>query len=232
MIIPVAALAALMLPLLFGGDLRHLGTVPLRHVGWIAAALAVQILIVEILTGPVAVLRAVHIATYVALAAFVLVNRRIPGLALIGIGAGLNGLAITVNDGVLPARAGALRAAGAGVDAGGFVNSGTVAHPHLALLGDIFAVPASLPLSNVFSIGDIVIILGIGMASWRILGTRWSRPWRPLRPRHARQGAPMHDHEEVVPAHGERASSRSAKSIAIRWASSGSTSGSSSATWT
>lgn len=178
MIIPVAALAVFLLPLLIGGHVRHLGAVPLRHVGWIMAALAVQILIVEIVTGPVAVLRAVHIVTYVMLAAFVLVNRRIPGLLLIGIGAGMNGLAIAVNDGVLPARAGALRAAGVGANAEGFVNSGTVAHPHLALLGDVFAVPASLPLANVFSTGDVVIILGIGIASWRILGTRWSRPWR------------------------------------------------------
>ena len=178
MIIPVAALTVFVLPLLVGGDVRHLGAVPLRHVGWILAALGVQILIVEIVTGPVAVLRVVHIATYVVLAAFVLVNRRIPGVLLIGIGAGLNGLAIAVNDGVLPARAGALRAAGYDPDTGGFVNSGTVAHPHLAFLGDVFAVPASLPLANVFSAGDVVIILGIGIASWRILGTRWSRPWR------------------------------------------------------
>ena len=177
MIISVAALAVFLLPLLLGGDVRRLGSTPLRHVTWIVVALAVQILIIELLDGPAWVLRAAHIGTYLVLIAFVAVNRRIPGVVPIGIGAALNGLTIAVNDGTLPARPGALRAAGLDTSAGGFVNSGALAHPHLSLLGDVFAVPAPLPLANVFSIGDVVIILGIGIAAWRILGTRWSRPW-------------------------------------------------------
>jgi len=179
MIIPVAALTALLLPLLLGGDPRRLSGVSLRHLPLILAALGVQILIVELFTGPEILLKGVHIATYALALWFMIANRRIPGVPFIGLGALSNAVTITVNGGTLPARAGALRAAGLDSSPERFVNSGTVAHPHLAWLGDVFAVPAPLPLANVFSVGDILIILGTAVASWRILGTRWTTPWDP-----------------------------------------------------
>jgi Family of unknown function (DUF5317) len=180
MIIPVAALVVLVLPLLLGGDATRLASMPLRHVGWIAGGLAIQILIIELLTGPGWLLGIVHIGTYLLAGWFVVVNRRVPGLVVIGLGTALNGLTIALNDGTLPARAGALRAAGIDLSPDRFVNSGAVAHPHLAFLGDVFAIPAALPLSNVFSIGDVLIIAGTAVAAGRILGTRWSRPWSPV----------------------------------------------------
>jgi Family of unknown function (DUF5317) len=178
-IIPLAALTVLLLPLLLGGKASRLSAVKLRHIEWIVGALAIQILIVELLTGPETLLKAVHILTYVAALGFMIVNRRIPGLWLIGLGAVLNGVTIAINGGTLPARLGALRSAGINLSPDRFVNSGEVAHPHLAFLGDIFAIPEALPLSNVFSIGDILIVLGTAIAAWRILGTRWSEPWSP-----------------------------------------------------
>jgi hypothetical protein len=180
MIIPVAALVALLLPVLLGGDPRRLATVPVRHVSWIVGALAAQILIIELVadSGPPWVLKASHVVTYLAAAAFVGVNLRLPGLVLIGLGAGLNGVTIAINGGTLPARAGALQAAGIGSGGDEFVNSGAVADPHLAFLGDVFAIPASWPLSNVFSVGDVLIIAGTAYAAWRIMGTRWTRPWQ------------------------------------------------------
>jgi hypothetical protein len=179
MIIPVAALTVLLLPILLGGRPQRLAGVTLHHLPAILAALAVQVVIVELLTGPEILLKGVHIATYVLALWFMIVNRRIPGVPFIGLGALLNGVTITLNGGTLPARLGALRAAGIETDTERFVNSGTVAHPHLAWLGDIFAVPAPLPLANVFSIGDILIILGTAIAAWRIIGTRWTTPWNP-----------------------------------------------------
>jgi hypothetical protein len=112
MIIPAAALAVLLLPLLFGGRPARLAAVRLRHAYVIAAALGVQILIVELFTGPAALLEGAHIATYLAALWFMTINRRIPGLWLIGLGAISNGVTITLNGGTLPARTGALRAAG------------------------------------------------------------------------------------------------------------------------
>jgi F0F1-type ATP synthase membrane subunit b/b' len=178
-VISVAALVAALLPLLFGGRLSRLSAVTFRHVTWIVAALLVQIVIIEILPGPRVLLQIAHVATYVIAAWFVIANRRVPGLWLIGSGAGLNGLAITLNGGTLPARPEALRAAGIRFANDQFVNSGVLTHPRLAFLGDVFAIPEGLPLANVFSIGDVLIVLGAGWTAWALLGTRWTKPWLP-----------------------------------------------------
>jgi hypothetical protein len=194
-IIPVTALLVVLIPVLFAGRLSRMAAVKLRRGSWIVAALGVQVLIVELLTGPQLLLQAAHIATYVVAAWCLIVNRRIPGLWLIGLGAASNGITIAVNGGTLPARAGALRAAGLDVPREGFVNSGLLPHPHLAWLGDMFALPAPLPLANVFSIGDILIITGLAVASWRICGTRWTTPWVQAcsaAPRHRLEHAPAH----------------------------------------
>src|SRR5205823_6639530 len=102
------------------------------------------------------------LATYVAAGVFIWRNRALTGLPLLGLGAALNAVAITANGGTLPASAAALRTAGIVQPPGTFTNSGVLAHPHLRFLGDLFAVPSSWPLANTFSIGDILIVLGIG----------------------------------------------------------------------
>ena len=40
---------------------------------------------------------------------------------------------------------------------------GTVSDPRLGFLGDVLATPSSLPLANVFSIGDVVILIGLAL---------------------------------------------------------------------
>ena len=45
----------------------------------------------------------------------------------------------------------------------GFSNSVVVADPALRPLTDIFALPAWLPFANVFSIGDVLIGVGIAV---------------------------------------------------------------------
>ncbi|HZG96514.1 MAG TPA: DUF5317 family protein [Mycobacteriales bacterium] len=42
-------------------------------------------------------------------------------------------------------------------------------------LGDVFAVPASMPLANVFSIGDIIMAAAAAYAVHRVCGTRLVR---------------------------------------------------------
>ena len=148
---------------LLGGDLRRLSRLQLRSTWLLPVALGAQVLIVNIVPdGPLLVLVAIHLATYALAALFVWRNRHTPGLPLLSLGAALNGVTIAVNGGTLPASASALRRAGLSPAAGDFSNSGVLHHPHLALLGDIFAVPASWPLANVFSIGDVLILLGAG----------------------------------------------------------------------
>ena len=54
---------------------------------------------------------------------------------------------------------------------------GALVEPRLAFLGDVFSLPASWPLSNVFSVGDILIALGIVWALHRICRSRLASSW-------------------------------------------------------
>jgi hypothetical protein len=90
----------------------------------------------------------------------VLRNLAIPGVAVIAVGAGCNLLAIVANGGWMPADPNALASVG-GLPAGPS-NSIVITNPALQPLTDLFALPAWLPFANVFSVGDVVI--GIGVA--------------------------------------------------------------------
>ena len=180
MIIPLLAALLVVSPVLAGGRLRGYGDLRIRY-GWVVGlALLAQVVAIEVLPGaPAALLSAVHIATYVVAGWFVWVNRAIPGLWLIALGAASNGITIALNGGTLPASPAALRAAGLDLDATEFLNSGVVADPRLPWLGDVFAVPAGWPLANVFSVGDVLILGGVGWAAQRICGSRLAPAWQP-----------------------------------------------------
>src|SRR5919107_1007640 len=47
----------------------------------------------------------------------------------------------------------------------------------LAILGDTFAIPASWPLSNVFSAGDVLIGAGLVWGMHRVCGSRLVPRW-------------------------------------------------------
>jgi hypothetical protein len=160
MFLGLCALAALVLVPLTGGSLRRIADLRLRWLPLAGAALAVQILVISVLTSlPHEVAVVGHIASYLMLGVVVWANRHVPGMVLIGVGAGANALAITVNDGELPASSWALRHAEIHARSG-FNNSGAIAHPHLAWLGDVMVTPSFLPLRNMVSIGDLVLLLG------------------------------------------------------------------------
>lgn len=107
------------------------------------------------------------VPAYVASTALVffvlLVNIRITGLPIVALGAACNFIAIMANGGYMPASAAALSAAGRS-PAAGYSNSVIVADPVLAPLTDLFALPVWLPFSNVFSVGDVLIGVGIAVA--------------------------------------------------------------------
>jgi hypothetical protein len=160
--------------LLTGGSFSAFTKIELRRVWLIAAALIVQLLITSISLAPANGLFApAHVFSYLLAAAFVLSNARLPGVWLIGIGGALNFLAIFANGGVMPASPRSLETAGL-VEAGeSFANSGVVPNARLAFLGDVFAVPDNVPFSNVFSIGDLCIAAGAGIA---VFGICYRRP--------------------------------------------------------
>lgn len=169
MLIIALALIALAAVPLTGGRLSALASLQLRAVWLMPLALGLQVLVISVIPqAPHALLAAVHVGTYGIAAAFILANRHVPGLLLVGFGGACNGLAISLNGGTLPASASALQRAGIHVDPNEFTNSGVLVDPRLPWLGDQFAIPSWAPLANVFSVGDVLIVLGIAYGAHRI----------------------------------------------------------------
>lgn len=104
--------------------------------------------------------RGLHLASYALAAIFVALNLALPGLVLVSLGGASNLAVIVANGGVMPASPSALGRAGVALASSGFSNSEALAHPRLPWLGDVFALPVSWPLANVFSIGDVLIAIG------------------------------------------------------------------------
>jgi hypothetical protein len=145
------------------GRFDPLAEMKFRWLPLLFAALLGQILItVTFPSAPAALLASTHVSTYVAAGWVLWVNRRIPGIVLIGVGAALNAVPIVANGGTLPATSTAEQSAGVHASAH-FANSGVLAHPHLAFLGDTMTSPAFLPFRNVVSPGDLVILAGLAV---------------------------------------------------------------------
>jgi hypothetical protein len=181
---------------LFGGRMSRLVDLPLRHTWVIMVALVAQTVLISVLSGvPERVGNVVHLATYAVAFGFLALNHRLPGLKLLVIGGGLNLVAIVANGGVMPSTAWATRTAGLVPDPDRFTNSSAVEHPHLIALGDVFAIPSGWPLSNVFSVGDVVLVVGaavllhVGSGS-RLAGAPRDEREDPVRIRNASPSSP------------------------------------------
>ena len=159
MLLVVTALALLVTVPLAGGNLTRLADIRVRAVWAVLLAAAIQVAITQIPGGSHWVHAALHVFSYVLDAYFLFANRRLAGVPIVALGAGLNVLAITTNGGVMPASASALRISGIATRTG-FDNSAHMAHAHLAFLGDVIPVPGPWPIGNVLSVGDLIIFFG------------------------------------------------------------------------
>jgi MFS family permease len=158
---------------LLGGRVGHLSSISFRRKPAALAAVALQILILRVLPKGSPDLHAVaHLASYALIFTFVSANLHVPGLPLLALGGMLNLLAIAANQGVMPADPDALHAAGILAVPGEFSNSAAIADAHLWFLGDVFAIPAGWPMANVFSLGDVVLVLGTFVLLHRVCRTR------------------------------------------------------------
>lgn len=147
---------------MLGGRLDALAAFRFRW-SWLAVAgLIVQVLLFTPTGDDLAGSFGPPLYVLSTLAVFVAVlrNIRLPGMAVVAVGALANLAAIVANGGFMPANAAALAAAGLD-GAGEHTNSVVVDNPALEPLTDIFAIPAWLPLANVFSVGDVLIGVGI-----------------------------------------------------------------------
>lgn len=174
-------LGLLSVPLL-GGRLSKLATFTPAYSWAVLLALALQVGIISVFPGAGSQYDILHVVSYALLVAFLLRNRKLPGLWIVGIGTTMNFLVISANGGVMPATEKALRIAGRVVDPSLFANSAAVAHPKLAFFGDVFALPADMPFANVFSAGDVCIVLGALITLHQVCETRFFPPPPEIRP--------------------------------------------------
>jgi hypothetical protein len=162
MFVLYAVLCGLILGLLPGGSFTGLATLRIRWGGVILGGLLVQVVL---FSAPVAervheIGPLIYMASTGAVLGAVLRNWRIVGLPIVAVGAASNAAAIIANGGFMPTAAGAMAVLGTTFPTS-YSNSSVAAHPALAGLTDIFAIPHPIPFANVFSIGDVIIAIGV-----------------------------------------------------------------------
>lgn len=170
MILLIPVVISMLVALVRGGSCRPLANVSLKYSWLILLGFLMQIVIFSRWWAERLMLSKLtpyaYILSMAALLVAVAYNQSVPGISLLGLGLFLNALTIITNGGQMPASLWALHTAG-------FVpeGTGTVAwdsnnsklmdeSTRLRFLGDILAIPKTLPFANVFSIGDILISAG------------------------------------------------------------------------
>lgn len=157
--IPIGIVAGL----LVGGRIDRLANLRLRWASLAVLGLLVQVALfadpVSSAVGDAA--PAIYVASTAAVLLAVLRDTRIPGMAVVAVGAACNLAAIVANGGYMPADPAALASV---VDLSpGYSNSVVVADPALRPLTDLYALPPDFPFANVFSVGDVLIGTGIAI---------------------------------------------------------------------
>jgi len=179
-----AVVAGLLLGLLVGGRLSGLGRLEFEWAPLIALGMVIQIALFSdpVAAGIGAAGPPIYVGSSLLVLAAVCRNWSMRGLPIVALGAASNLVAIIVNGGYMPASAAALAAQGRDAPAV-YSNSSYVAEPVLGPLTDIFAMPTWIPLANVFSIGDVLIGVGVALtiivAMRRGAGRRGSRTEGP-----------------------------------------------------
>ena len=172
----MAVAAGILIGVLTGGRVRHLGDRTFRLLPLLVTGVALQALGVrmESTAGLVMIL-----ASYLLLLGFAVANASLVGMWLVALGVALNLLVIGANAG-MPVRPAALVAAGvARPDEVGDIDLGGKRHlerpsNRLTFIADVFPVS---PLAEVLSFGDIALDIGMANVIVHLM--------RPVRSRHA-----------------------------------------------
>jgi len=173
-------LYAILIGLLAGfatrGRLSGLATIQLRWSWVILCGLLVQVVLFsEPVSARIGGLGPpIYVASTAVVIGAVLANRAVTGMLIVALGAVSNLAAIVANGGYMPADPAAVSALGAAHPTA-YSNSAIVADPVLAPLTDIFVLPTWVPFANVFSIGDVLIGLGVVVVIVTAMRA-WDRP--------------------------------------------------------
>jgi hypothetical protein len=182
MFILYAVLIGLVAGFLGGGRLAAIGDLRFRWAPLVVAGFLAQVVLFSDAVaeragdlGP-----ALYVGSTLLVVVAVLRNAAIPGIPLVALGAASNLAAIMTNGGFMPASPAAMAALGKDAPTI-YSNSSVVAQPALAPLTDIFALPPWLPFSNIFSIGDVILAVGVvvAIATAMRLGRRVDGPVSP-----------------------------------------------------
>lgn len=164
-------LLAIVVGLLRRGRLQGLLDLPFRWSGLVVLAfllrLSLHLVGLRGLDLADALVWTVQAVSYGLLLLAVVINRRVPGIPTLGAGVVANGLVILANSGRMPVSAEAAEAVGHTAAFARLVQDGSYLHQALAgqsrltFLADVFATPSWLPVRTVFSVGDVLILVGI-----------------------------------------------------------------------
>jgi hypothetical protein len=165
MFILYAVIVGLVIGFIAGGRLSAIGDLRFRWAPLVIAGFMAQVVLFSDAVaerigdlGP-----ALYVGSTVLVVVAVLRNAAVPGMPLVALGAASNLAAIVANGGFMPASPGAMAALGKDAPTI-YSNSAVLAQPALAPLTDIFALPQWLPFTNIFSVGDVILSLGVVVA--------------------------------------------------------------------
>ncbi len=165
----MAILALLVLSLLIalarGGSLGALANLQIRYLWLFFVPLILQLLAFTPLASAFGLgtdsTRVIYLASMLCGALALALNWQLPGLVWIAAGLALNLLVITLNGGFMPVLPAAREFTGLpALDSRDNNVIPMTSETRLWFLGDILPLPAWLPFTNVFSLGDVLITFG------------------------------------------------------------------------
>jgi hypothetical protein len=180
------AIAAIIIALIAGGRFSRLAEIGF-HCAWVfVAAFALRLGVVVIgvsgwRPGLIAA-PALHLGSYVLLLAALVANRRLWPIWIAALGVVMNFAVIAANRGAMPADKSLVRASGQLqalklAEAGRYPTHTFIdSHTRLTFLADRYLLPRPYPRPSVFSLGDVLITLGVvlmifqgmGAFGWRV----------------------------------------------------------------
>ena len=164
MFILYGVLIGVLIGFLAGGRTAGLANLQFRWAKVVFAGLLVQIVLFsDPVTARIGALGPpIYVLSTAAVAVAIVANWSIRGVPIVAAGAFSNLAAIVANGGFMPASPAALAALDR-LPKDEYSNSAVLPNAALAPLTDIFALPAWLPFANIFSIGDVLIGVGVVM---------------------------------------------------------------------
>jgi len=164
-----AIIVSILIGKLRKGSIRALALIPFRRLYLIFLSYGIQFaLMIGLVPGGARyVPPLLHLISYVLLFAALLSNWRLPGIPLLFSGSALNAVVIFANGGRMPVSLTQLQRAGLTNYIQLLLADGSRSHQlisestRLSFLGDVMVMPPPYPRPFVFSIGDVLLALGL-----------------------------------------------------------------------